>query len=209
MAGLLQGQIHSHEHGPHSLDAGGSSRLPPTGTRLSARGNPADGGIGQTHQGISLHSGHRGRSVGQRPKPVAATRTFRRGTSPDRASRGPDAHREEHGRLVEHAYRHVCALRAHEARDRPAHRDQQLSENVQGRQGQLHPPDRLRDDPGAESGACDEQLLRRDQRQTNVDRESHDQLGDRHRPQETGWHPPAPRSQHQGMRETQFRPVLG
>ena len=48
-----------------------------------------------------------------------------------------------------------------QAADRQPHRDQQPPEARPRRQGLLHPPDRLRDGPGAGAGPGDERLLRR------------------------------------------------
>ena len=71
---------------------------------------------------------------------------------------------------LERADRHQRARRAGEAAGRQPHRDQQPPRPGPRRQGQLHPPDRLRDGPRAGRAPGDEQLVRRGRRQAGAGR---------------------------------------
>ena len=122
------------------------------------------------------------------------------------AASPPD--RAEHGRLADRADRDQRARGAGEAARRQPHRDQQPPRPRSRRQGQLHPPDRVRAGPGARRAPGDEQLVRRGRRQAGAGPPGARQPRHRDRPGQAGRLAQPRGAVHQGLRADGLPAVL-
>ena len=145
------------------------------------------------------------RSPRTRRPPSARPRATSRS---NRAARRPGPHRGQHGRLAHRAHRHLGALGARSSCCGTTARHQQPPRPGPRRQGLLHPPHRLRPDPGPAGDAGDERRLRRRRRQAQPDHAGPHQPRPGHRRPEVGRHPPAAGAVDQGRRGDGLRGVL-
>ena len=131
-----------------------------------------------------------------------------RGRRARQAARRRRPHRAEHGGQPLRSHRHQRPRVPGQAAYRQPHRHQQPPAARQGREGLLHPPDRLRRRPGRQADARDERRVRRGGRQAGPRDAAPHQPRPGHRPAEQGRQPPAPGAEHQGRRRDGLPPVL-
>ncbi len=129
------------------------------------------------------------------------------------APRGPAARRGrpdrgQHGRQPERPHRDQRPDGARQAADRQPHRHQQPPGPRPGRQGVVHPPDRVRGGQGAGRGPGDEPLLHRAGRQARDRRARARQPGPGHRRDRQGRVAPAAGARGQGRGGDGLPPVL-
>ncbi len=218
-----QGRPAAPAAGPDSGPRPGSSPEIPGGPAPQAAGTaPSRPGPGPG-PGPVRGPGQRPRGSPAPPRPGACPGPPGRHPSPQhvsrrllrhRAGRGVTAarcgrpYRGQHGRQPERPHRDQRPVRARQAADRQPHRHQQPPGPGPGRQGVVHPPDRVRGGEGAGRGPRDEPRLRRGGRQARDRRARARQPGPGHRRDRQGRVSPAPGARGQGRGGDGLPPVL-
>ena len=193
-----------HRPGPHRLP-----RLPGR-PRQHRRPRPLPRPAARPPRLLRRLAQHQHQHQHQRqPAPRAAApapRRSRRGSgAPARRGR-PDG--RQHGRQPRRADRYQRPRHPGQAAGRQPHRDQQPPGPRPGRQGVIHPPDRLCRRARAGRGPGDERLLHRGRRQAGADPARRDRPGAGHRHRQARRVAPAPGAEHQVRSAHGLPPVL-